>query len=79
MSENNGQVAMTDPIEQSKGGVYGHILRRVIHLSLSFIPFIYFEYGEECAEFVGLELPQLVSAIDAYRCSPLRRLGLNFQ
>ncbi len=63
MSENNGQVAMTDPIEQSKGGLSGHLFRRVIHLSLSFIPFIYFEYGEECAEFLGLELPQLVSTI----------------
>ena len=63
MSENNGQVAMTDPIEQSKGGLYGHIFRRAIHLSLSFIPLIYFEYGQECAEFIGLELPQLVSVI----------------
>jgi len=62
MSENNGQIAMTDPVEQSKGGIYGHILRRVIHLSMSFIPFFYFEFGQICAELVGLELPQLVSA-----------------
>jgi hypothetical protein len=61
MSENNGQIAMTDPVEQSKGGIYGHILRRVIHLSMSFIPFFYFEFGQICAELVGLELPQLVS------------------
>jgi len=63
MSENNGQIAMTDPVEQSKGGIYGHILRRVIHLSMSFIPFLYFEFGQRCAELVGLELPQLVSAL----------------
>jgi len=62
MSENNGQIAMTDPVEQSKGGIYGHVLRRVIHLSMSFIPFFYFEFGQICAELVGLELPQLVSA-----------------
>ena len=37
MSENSGQVEMTDPIEQSKGGVYGHVLRRGIHLGLSFV------------------------------------------
>ena len=63
MDENSGQVEMTDPIEQSKGGVYGHVLRRGIHLGLSFIPFIYFEFGEECAKMVGLDLPQFVSAI----------------
>ena len=34
MSENNAQVEMTDPIEQSKGGLYGHVLRRAINLSL---------------------------------------------
>jgi hypothetical protein len=63
MSENNGQIAMTDPIQQSKGGIYGHILRRVIHLSMSFIPLFYFEYGASCAELIGLELSQFVSVI----------------
>lgn len=63
MGGNSVQIEMTDPIEQSKGGVYGHILRRGIHLGLSFIPFIYFEYGEKCAEMVGLNLAQFVSAI----------------
>ena len=63
MSENSGQVEMTDPIEQSKGGVYGHVLRRGIHLGLSFIPFIYFEFGKDFANMVGLNLPQFVSAI----------------
>jgi len=59
----SGQVEMTDPIEQSKGGVYGHVLRRGIHLGLSFIPFIYFEFGKDFANMVGLNLPQFVSAI----------------
>lgn len=63
MDEKSGQVPMTDPIEQSKGGIYGHFLRRGIHLGLSFIPFIYFAYGEKCAELVGLNLAQFVSAI----------------
>jgi len=59
----SGQVEMTDPIEQSKGGVYGHVLRRGIHLGLSFVPFIYFEFGETFADLVGLELGQFVSAL----------------
>ena len=57
------QVALTDPVEHSVGGVKGHIFRRSFHLSMSFIPFVYFEYGEKISEFVNLEVAQVVSSL----------------
>ena len=57
------QVALTDPVEHSVGGVKCHIFRRSFHLSMSFIPFVYFEYGENISEFVNLEVAQVVSGL----------------
>ena len=37
------QVAMTDPVDLSIGGMKGHIFRRIFHLSMFFIPIVYFE------------------------------------
>lgn len=57
------QVEMTNPVDQSIGGMSGHVLRRVIHLSMSFIPVLYFEFGEATADAVSLSLSQLVSVV----------------
>ena len=59
----NGQVALTNPVDTSIGGMRGHLLRRGIHLSMSLLPFIYFAYGEHVADAVGLSLDQLVASV----------------
>jgi hypothetical protein len=56
-------VEETDPVDQSVGGMSGHILRRGIHLGMSFIPVLYFEFGESTADAVNLSLAQLVSVV----------------
>ena len=40
-----------DPVGQSVGGLKAHILRRMFHLSMAFIPWIFYEYGDE----IGVE------------------------
>ena len=57
------QVELTNPIELSVGGVPGHLLRRGIHLAMSFLPFLYFEFGEDVADMVSLTLEQVVSCV----------------
>ena len=57
------QVELTNPIELSVGGVSGHLLRRGIHLAMSFLPFLYFEFGEDVADTVSLSLEQVVSSV----------------
>jgi hypothetical protein len=59
----DGQVELTNPVETSIGGMRGHVLRRGIHLSMSFLPFIYFAYGEGVANAVGVSLDRLVASI----------------
>ena len=56
-------VELTNPVELSVGGMGGHIFRRLIHLCMCFLPFIYFEYGVSVSEYVGLTLPQFVSVM----------------
>ena len=57
------QVELTNPIELSVGGVSGHLLRRGIHLAMSFLPFLCFEFGEDVADMVSLTLEQVVSCV----------------
>lgn len=57
------QVELTNPVETSIGGMRGHLLRRSIHLSLAFLPFVYFNYGEHVADAVGMALDQVVAAV----------------
>ena len=56
------QVALTDPVDHSVGGVKGHLFRRAFHLAMSVIPFVYFEYGEKISDIFDLEVSQFVSA-----------------
>ena len=55
------QVELTDPLDHSVGGMYGHIARRLFHVSMCIIPFLYFEYGEDIAGFISLSVGQTVS------------------
>ena len=57
------QVELTNPVELSVGGMSGHILRRGIHLAMSFLPLLYFEFGEDVADSVSITLPQVVSLV----------------
>ena len=57
------QVEMTNPVDQSVGGMSGHLLRRGIHLGMSFIPVLYFQFGEDVADKVSLSLAQVVSVV----------------
>ena len=57
------QVELTDPVDHSVGGVSGHVFRRIFHISMSFIPLIYYEYSEKLSEILSLTEMQLVSSI----------------
>ena len=57
------QVELTNPVELSVGGMSGHILRRGIHLAMSLLPFLFFEFGEDVADSVSLSLEQVVSSV----------------
>ena len=57
------QVEMTNPVDQSIGGMSGHVLRRGIHLAMSFIPVLYFQFGEDVADLANISLEQLVSVV----------------
>ncbi|MDP6333432.1 MAG: hypothetical protein QF479_02220 [Candidatus Poseidoniaceae archaeon] len=57
------QVELTNPVDLSVGGVYGHIFRRVFHISMFMIPVIFFEFGESFSESIGYSLPEVVSMV----------------
>jgi len=57
------QVELTDPVDHSVGGMYGHIFRRMFHLAMSLIPLVYYEFGEKLADYLSIDTMQLVSAI----------------
>jgi hypothetical protein len=59
----SGQVELTNPVDLSVGGMSGHLLRRGIHLSMAGLPFVYFAYGEQVAEWVSLTLDQVVAGV----------------
>ena len=57
------QVELTNPVELSVGGMKGHLFRRSIHLGMSFLPLIYFVWGNSVSDSLGLTLPQFVSTM----------------
>ena len=57
------QVELTNPVDLSVGGVYGHIFRRVFHISMFMIPVIFFEFGDSFSEYIGYSLPEVVSIV----------------
>jgi hypothetical protein len=54
-------VEMTNPVEQSVGGIQGHLLRRTIHLSMICIPYLFFEFGERIASSISIERDELIA------------------
>ena len=59
----SGQVELTNPVDLSVGGMSGHLLRRGIHVSMAGLPFVYFAYGEQVAEWASLSLDQVVAGV----------------
>jgi len=59
----SGMVEMTDPVETSVGGVSGHLLRRVVHLSMVLIPWAYYWHGESFADNFSTSKEKLLSII----------------
>lgn len=57
------QVELTNPVELSVGGVYGHIFRRAFHISMFLIPVVFFEFGESFADSLGYSLEEVVSIV----------------
>ena len=55
------QVELTDPVDHSVGGMYGHMFRRGFHIGMSVIPFVYYEYAEQISEYFSITELQLVS------------------
>ena len=56
-------VELTNPVDLSVGGMNGHLFRRAIHLAMSALPFIYFEWGESISEALGTSEKQAVSLV----------------
>ena len=57
------QVELTDPVDHSVGGMYGHLFRRGFHIGMSIIPFVYFEFGEKIADYLSITVVQVVSLL----------------
>ena len=57
------QVELTDPVDHSVGGMYGHLFRRVFHISMSLIPLVYYKYAEPLSEYLSMNELQLVSLL----------------
>jgi len=52
-----------DHVDHSVGGFGGHAFRRLTHVSMTAIPFVYYLYGQDVADIVSLEAQQLVSVV----------------
>ena len=57
------QVELTNPVELSVGGMKGHIFRRMIHVGMVLLPWVYFDHGDVVSDYFGLTLPQFVSSM----------------
>ncbi len=57
------QIELTNPVDHSVGGINGHLFRRIFHISMTIIPWIYFEYGDEISNMVNMERVQVVSTL----------------
>ena len=57
------QVELTDPVDHSVGGMYGHLFRRGFHVGMSVLPFVYYEYAEKISDYFSINELQLVSLL----------------
>jgi len=54
---------MNDHINQSIGGIKGYVFRRLIHISMMFVPVVYYAYGANKVVSLSVNLQELVSYI----------------
>jgi hypothetical protein len=52
-----------DHVEHSIGGMGGHAFRRVTHVSMASIPYLYYVHGESISSYFSLQAREFVSAI----------------
>ena len=50
-----------DHVDHSIGGFSGHALRRLTHISMAVVPFLYYVHGDRISSWFSLEPPQFVS------------------
>ena len=63
-NDENGMVPLTDPKEHSVGGLWGHLLRRAVHLGMVAIPWVYYEHAEDLGARLGMDsAEQFASAL----------------
>lgn len=68
-----------DIVNQSIGGVRGHILRRAIHLSMAAVPIAYYWHGDAIGGALGITKEQIAaSVILALLAFEVVRLSLGF-
>ena len=52
-----------DHVKHSVGGKSGHIFRRLFHIGMAAIPWLYYAHGESISDFLSLSIPVKVAAI----------------
>ena len=52
-----------DHVEHSIGGFGGHAFRRITHVSMASIPYLYYVHGSEISSFFSMQSREFVSAI----------------
>ncbi len=52
-----------DHVEHSIGGMGGHAFRRLTHVSMASIPYLYYVHGESISSYFSLQSREFVSAI----------------
>ncbi len=58
-----GTDVFVDHVEHSIGGFGGHAFRRITHVSMAIIPYLYYEHGESISSIFSLGPQQFVSFI----------------
>ena len=59
----DGNNIFVDHVTHSIGGFGGHAFRRLTHVSMACIPYLYYVHGEDIASFFGLGMRELVSVV----------------
>ena len=59
----DGNNIFVDHVTHSIGGFGGHAFRRITHVSMACIPYLYYVHGEDIASFFGLKMRELVSVV----------------
>ncbi len=52
-----------DHVKHSVGGLRGHLLRRAIHLSMAFLPWLYYWHGALISDIIGMTIHNFVTIV----------------